>query len=153
MDMKVVFEAKKKEMIFASAAHKKFYKEELKCTRKQDVYHQALCYCLGINKDTRDHIGEIYDFKTGYVNQDCLHEEWQTSESQRVVRMAFNLYCNGIPGVYDIEDPEEQLKECHCYTVEDLFRCAYAPFFWQAIQIRYPEYVTYHSGLYDWFEE
>ena len=36
-------------------------------------------------------------------------------------------------------------------TVEDLFCCAYAPFFWQAIQIRYPEYATYNRELYALF--
>ena len=42
------------------------------------------------------------------------------------------------------ENKKEQVNECRQYTVEDLFCCAYAPFFWQAIQIRYPEYATYN---------
>jgi len=100
----------------------------------------ALCYCLGINNDTRNHINSIYNFKTGCVLTECLHEGWQTSGSLKVVRMAFNLYCNGTPSVSDYEDNEEQLYECKKYTVEDLFCCSYAPYFWQAIQIRYPEY-------------
>ena len=58
--------------------------------------------------------------------------------------MAFNLYCNGTPSVDDYTKTEEQVNECRRYTVEDLFCCAYVPFFWQAIQIRYPEYVTYN---------
>ena len=33
-------------------------------------------------------------------------------------------------------------------TVEDIFCCAYAPYFWQAIQIRYPEYVVYNQKLH-----
>ena len=106
----------------------------------QDVYHKALCYCLGISDDTRRNINSIYDFKTGCVKTECLHEGWQTSGSMKVVRMAFNLYCNGTPSVDDYTKTEEQVNECRQYTVEDLFCCAYAPFFWQAIQIRYPEY-------------
>lgn len=43
------------------------------------------------------------------------------------------------------ENKKEQVNECRQYTVEDLFCCAYAPFFWQAIQIRYPEYATYNQ--------
>ena len=62
--------------------------------------------------------------------------------------MAFNLYCNGTPSVYDYEDAEEQLTECKLYSVEDLFCCGYAPYFWQAIQIRYPEYVKDNRKLY-----
>ena len=37
-------------IIFIGEAHEKFYYEKLKEVRYQDVYHKALCYCLGINK-------------------------------------------------------------------------------------------------------
>ena len=118
-------------IIFISDAHEKFYYEKLKEIRYQDVYHKALCYCLGICNDTRENAYRIYDFKTGNVKTECLHEGWQTSGSQKVVRMAFNLYCNGTPSVYDYEDAEEQLSECKLYSVEDLFCCGYALFFRQ----------------------
>ena len=138
-------------IIFISDAHEKFYYEKLKEVRYQDVYHKALCYCLGICNDTRENVYRIYDFKTGNVKTECLHEGWQTSGSQRVVRMAFNLYCNGTPSVHDYEDAEEQLSECELYSVEDLFCCGYALFFWQAIQIRYSEYVKDNRKLYALF--
>ena len=96
-------------------------------------------------------MNNIYDFKTGCVKTKCLHEGWQTSGSVKVVRMAFNLYCNGTPSVNDYSDAEEQISECGQYTVEELFCCAYAPYFWQAIQIRYPEYAVYNKNLYDLF--
>ena len=115
------------------------------------MYHKALCYCLGISDDTRRNINSIYDFKTGCVKTECLHEGWQTSGSMKVVRMAFNLYCNGTQSVDDYTKTEEQVNECRRYTVEDLFCCAYAPYFWQAIQIRYPEYATYNRELYALF--
>ena len=84
-------------IIFISEAHEKFYYEKLKEVRYQDVYHRALCYCLGINDDTRRNANRIYDFKTGWVKTECLQEGWQTSGSVKVVRMAFNLYCNSTP--------------------------------------------------------
>ena len=35
--------------------------------------------------------------------------------------------------------PRTDKRECRQgYSVEELFCCAYAPYFWQAIQIRYP---------------
>lgn len=144
-------ETKKENMIFISEAHEQFYYEKLKEVRYQDVYHKALVYCLGISNDTRNHIDKIYDFKTGCVKTECLKEGWQTSGSVKVVRMAFNLYCNGTPSVLDYENEEEQLSECNQYTVEELFCCSYAPFFWQAVQIRYPEYATYNRKLYAMF--
>lgn len=139
---------KKEQILFISEAHEKFYYEKLKEARCPDVYHKALCYCFGISDDTRRNIKSIYDFKTGCVKTECLQERWQTSGSVRVVRMAFNLYCNGTSSVDDYEDTEEQISECRDYTVEELFCCSYAPFFWQAIQIRYPEYVSYNRKLY-----
>ena len=84
-------------IIFISEAHEKFFHEKLKDVRYQDTYHRALVYCLGISEDTRRNVSCIYDFKSGLVKTECLHEGWQTSGSVKVVRMAFNLYCNGMP--------------------------------------------------------
>ena len=142
---------KAQEIIFISEAHEKFYYENLQEVRYHDVYHKALVYCLGICDDTRRNVDNIYNFKTGCVKTECLHDGCQTSGSIKVVRMAFNLYCNGTPSVSDYEDTEEQVDECKQYTVEELFCCAYAPYFWQAIQIRYPEYATYNKNLYALF--
>ncbi|CUX32852.1 DUF6075 family protein [Clostridium sp. C105KSO13] len=130
---------------FKNKEHEKFYKEYLSRCRYQDVYHRALVYCLGISEDTRKNIKRIYDFRTGCVQTECLQEGWITSGSARIVRMAFNLYCNSTPSVNDYEDAEEQLKESGCYTVEDLFCCGYARYFWEAIKIRYPEYCFYRD--------
>lgn len=116
-----------------------FYDNVLRC-RSQDVYHNALIYCLGINSDTRKNIEQIYDFRTGCVKSECLQEGWITSGSAKVIRLAFNLYCNGMPSVEDYRSTRDKLKECECYTVEDIFCCGYAPWFWEAIKIRYPEY-------------
>ena len=105
---------KEGKIIFISDAHEKFYYEKLKEVRYQDVYHKALCYCLGICNDTRENAYRIYDFKTGNVKTECLHEGWQTSGSQKVVRMAFNLYCNGTPSVY------EELEEGNYNMVDNV---------------------------------
>ena len=137
-----------KEIIFISDAHEKFYYEKLKEVRYQDVYHKALVYCLGISNDTRRNIKSIYDFRTGCVKPECLCEGWQTGGSVKVVRMAFNLYCGGTPSVCDDDDPYAQVDECGMYTVEELFCCSYAPYFWQAIQLRYPEYAVYNHELH-----
>lgn len=127
-------------ILFKSKEHKDFYMKYLQQCRYMDVYHEALVYCLGIDRDTRDHVEQIYDFQTGLVKTECLQEGWQTSGSKKIVRMAFNLYCNGTPSIQEYKDIKEQLEECRKYTAEDLFCCSYAPFFWQAIKIRYPEY-------------
>jgi hypothetical protein len=147
--MNTALGAKKKEVThkitFKNKAHEDFYQEYLLKCRYQDVYHKALVYCLGIDQDTRRNAERIYNFQTGCVQTGCLHEGWQTSGSMKIVRMAFNLYCNGTPSVGDTEDTDEQLAECRCYTVEDLFCCGYARYFWEAVKIRYPEYCYYQD--------
>lgn len=127
-------------IIFKDEKHKDFYQTYMKKCRRQDVYHKALIYCLGISEDTRVNIDRIYDLRTGYVKTECLQEGWQTSGSVRIVRMAFNLYCNGTPSVYDYESEEGKLQEYAGYTPEELFCCGYARYFWEALKIRYPEY-------------
>lgn len=79
-------------IIFISDAHEKFYYEKLQEVRYQDVYHKALCYCLGINGDTRKNADRIYNFKTGSVKTKCLHEGWQTSGSLKVVENAIQSF-------------------------------------------------------------
>lgn len=116
----------KEDIAFTSSAHEKFYYEKLKETKCQDVYHKVLCYCLGICDDTRKNIYSIYDFKTGSIKTGCLHENWQTSGSMKVVRMVFNFCCNGTTSVFDYRDKEGQADECRKYTVEDLSCCIYA---------------------------
>ena len=129
---------------FKNKEHEKFYIEYLPKCRYQDAYHKALVYCLGIDEDTRKCINRIYDFKTGCVKTESLQEGWITSGSAKIVRMAFNLYCNGTPSVSDYDDVEEQLKEYRCYTVEDLFLWI-CKIFLEAIKIRYPEYCFYRD--------
>ena len=133
-------ENKKVDIQFRNKEHEKFYWFYFSKCRFLDVYHAALIYCLGIDRDTREHIHEIYDLETGYVKPECLNKGWQSSGSEKVIRMAFNLYNNGTPSVYEYKDSQKKLTECEQYTVEKLFCCGYAPYFWQALKIRYPEY-------------
>lgn len=129
----------KRAITFRNQEHEMFYRSCLPKCRQQDVYHKALVYCLGISGDTRRNIGRIFDFEKESVKPKCLEEGWVTSGSARVVRMAFNLFCNGIPSAYALEG-DEKVKECQRYTVEDLFCCEYAVYFWEAVRLRYPEY-------------
>ena len=65
-------EAKKEKISFISEAHEKFYYEKIPKVSEADVYHKALCYCLGINEDTRRNVDRIYNFKTGCVKPPIL---------------------------------------------------------------------------------
>ncbi|MFG6367308.1 MAG: AAA family ATPase [Lachnospiraceae bacterium] len=37
-----------------------------------------------------EEFSQIYDIKSRHIKTECLHQEWQTSGSVRVVRLAFN---------------------------------------------------------------
>ena len=63
-------ENKKEQTInFISEAHEKFYYEKLKEVRYQDVYHKALCYCLGIDcmKNTTTKIANAFVLSDKYI--------------------------------------------------------------------------------------
>ncbi len=136
-------------LLFISNAHREFYHDKVKLCRYQDAYHKALIYTLGICNDTRRNIDSIYDFKSGMINVDSLAAGWQTSGSLNVCRMAFNLYTNAMPSADEDTMEKDELKlECSLYSVEDLFACSYAPYFYQAICIRYLEYTKDNRSLH-----
>lgn len=125
---------------FTSSEHKKAYYDSLQKFSAPDSADKALCYCINLMQSTRSHVTEIFDFEQKCLKTECLKAGWQTSSSEKAIRMAFNLFSGGIPTV-DYEDKvDNQLKECQNYTVNELFYSSFAPYFWQAIQIRYPEY-------------
>ena len=106
-----------KEVQFVDDEHEKFFLDNIVRCRYEEVYHHALIYCLGISETTRRNIDSIYDFATGCIKTECLCEDWQTSGSIRIVRLAFCLYCDGTPSVNDMEDVDSKLAECREYTV------------------------------------
>lgn len=125
---------------FTSSEHKKAYYDSLQKFSAPDSADKALCYCINLMQSTRSHVTEIFDFEQKCLKTKCLKAGWQTSSSEKAIRMAFNLFSGEIPTV-DYEDKvDNQLKECQNYTVNELFYSSFAPYFWQAVQLRYPEY-------------
>ena len=131
----------KEELHFINEEHHRFYSSTLKRFLNPAAPEKALCYCLGIHPAIRWHVDHIYDFSTKQVTPECIHEGWVASaedpeDIRTVIRMAYNLY-GGTPSVAEADD---QLRECQKYTANELFGCRYAPYFWEAIKLRYPEY-------------
>ena len=91
--------------------------------------YSSFFYCVGISEDTRNHVDRMFDFKERLIKPEALHEGWQTGGSARLTRLAFNLW-NGY-----VEKGEESLS-----TPYEMFDCGYAPYFYEAIRIKYPEY-------------
>ena len=114
---------------FADREHKAFFTEMLAKTRNNDVYHQAFFYAMGICAKTRRNIHSLFNFKEAGIRPEGLAAPWQTGGTRRLCRLAFNLW-NG----WTEEGKEQFSAPC------ELFDCGFAPYFFEAIRLRYPEY-------------
>ena len=101
---------------FASPEHRDFFLDMMSEARRNDCYHRAFFYVMGIAPETRANIRQMFDFKQDCIEPDGMHGGWQTSGTVRVCRLAFNLW-NGYT------DPEHS----NAYSPEDLFCCEFAP--------------------------
>lgn len=114
---------------FNSDAHQDFYVEMMNKSRIDDTYHRAFFYVMGICAETRENIGSLFDFAGDSVKFDGLQSDWQTGTTIKACYLAFNLWNGCIL--------EENSKD---FTPYELFCCECAPYFLEAIKIRYPEY-------------
>ena len=61
---------------------------------------ESFVYLLGILKNTRAHIKDIFDFETDTIHPECLREPWVDALARRTMLLAFNLYKNWMPTDY-----------------------------------------------------
>lgn len=120
--------------MFRDEEHERFYYESLRKSNCTDAYHRAVFYMLGISWETRSHANELFDYSNDSIKPTGLIASWQTSSTIRISRLAFNLW-NG---------RTEAGKERYS-TPHELFDCSYAPYFFEAIRLRYPEYCRGHE--------
>ena len=104
---------------------------------KTDVYYKSIVYVLGICETTRDNFNKIFNLKRGEINIDSINGAYQTGSSVKVTRMAFSLWnrCS-----YDSQEDIEKGNVSTSYNPSEIFSCSYAPYFYEGIKIRYPEY-------------
>lgn len=145
---------------FCGKDHEDLFYTLFKKMKSKDCYHGAAAYLLSLDTVLKDHIDRVFDFKEDIIKPECIDEPWQTGTSRKTTRLMFNLW-NGKykddPPVLCDEDEDEpiddelvytehniandlSIKSSRYYTPDEIFCCSYAPYFWQAIQLRYPEY-------------
>lgn len=134
-------------MIFRDDMHKALYEQWTKQTHtKGDPEYTSMFYVLAADEIAREHITEIFDFSEICIKPKGLFESpWITSTAAKSIRFAFNLYNWGICADRD-QDGGEITDTADRYTPAALFACSNAPYFLQALKIRYPEY--FKSRLY-----
>lgn len=107
-----------------------------------DSYHKSLAYLLTLDVVCCKHIDDLYSVEDNGIIIDGLNRAWQTGTSRRTTRLAFNLW-NGYSTdgevMTDKEGNEHELTS-PLYTPDALFCCEYAPYYYEAIKLRYPEY-------------
>lgn len=124
-------------MKFRTSEHKKAYYSLLKrmgTADNKDVYRQALAYLLTLDTVCCEHIDQLYIFEDCCIMLTALERGWQTDTSLKTTRLAFNLFTSGTAWC-----PDEDIRYC---AVADIFCCSYAPYYWEAIKLLYPEYVS-----------
>lgn len=122
---------------FYDEQHEKLYKEILGRMKSKDCYHQSAAYLLSLDNDCFRHIRDIFDFEDDCVKLDSVNKSWQTGSSGRTTRLLLNLW----NGYCYSEDEDGNDVVDRRYVVDDIFCCLYAPYFYEAIKLRYPECV------------
>lgn len=127
------------DIIFLDLEHQELYNKlcsTMSSRAALDEYHLAAAYLMSLDTVCRKHTGDIFDFEEDSIKPEGLSKEWQTGTSSKTTRLMFNLW-NG----YNSEgEPLEEEKPSSYYTPEHIFACSYAPYYWQAIKLRYPCY-------------
>ena len=115
--------------MFKSANHEKNYLAIMGAMVNIGSENKALAYLLSVDPVCLDHVTELYDFDSGCIRPQALQADWQTGTSLRTSKLAFNLF-NG----YCMADSET--GSIH-YTPFWLFDSDYAPYYAEAIKIRF----------------
>ena len=127
---------------FADDTHWECFTAIINQMQQSDVYHLSVAYLLALDTVTRQHVSDVFSFEEDCIKPDALSQPWQTSTSRKTTRLAFNLwngYCSDGKTYTDSEGYTADLPSGN-YSVADIFSCSYAPYYWQALQIRFPEY-------------
>lgn len=126
-------------MKFTDKYHEGAYVELLKLMGNDDVYHKTFAYLITLDIACRHHFCDLYDFDNRCLKPDPFDHGWQTGTSRKTTALAYNLYtdstlwCDG-----DTSISCSSLSEI-C-SVSHIMCCGYAPYYFEAIRIRYPEY-------------
>lgn len=113
-------------IMFKNDAHRDFFQQMMDKCGKNDNYHRAFFYLVGIASETRNHVEQLFDFSNDCIKPDALHNPWQTSGTVKICRLAFNLWCGYMRG-----------DACD-YTPYELFDCGYVRYMVEGIKLMYP---------------
>ena len=127
-------------MLFMDNEHEVFFwKKAKELDILGDVERMSLVYLLSLTRNCRENFKTCYNAEKRCICSNVLEEDWLTSDDCKLIRLAFNLFNWGAPTTKGMSD-RESLREAYEYYPTQIFSSYFAPYFWQAIQIRFPEY-------------
>lgn len=116
---------------FKDVEHEKSFNDFIHRARVSsgDIERICLFYLFALMKETRTHIDDLYDFKTGCMKPDGFNHGWQTSGSVRITKLGFNLFNN-----YRGEDRErEDYSPLEIFCISEDYR----EYMLYAVQMRF----------------
>lgn len=124
-------------MKFRNEKHEKDYKKFLAKMKRNDEYHRAVAYLLALDVVVVNNAADVFDFaEDGIKPETALHHGWQTGTSRKTTRLLMNLW-NGCTSDYEEDEGEIPVVSSR-YAVDNIFDCSYAPYYWEAIKLRFP---------------
>lgn len=109
-------------MRYMNEIHHQFVQECVEKAKNNDCYHLSLFYILGLTQDCRNHIDSLYNWQDGCVRQ-IIGENygWITGTDVCIIRLAYNMYNNGAPTAFDIDNLEDKNSELMNYLPTAIF--------------------------------
>lgn len=126
---------------FFDIQHKEKFTEVINKMNYADCYHLAVAYLITLDIVCRQHIDSLYNFEEQCIISDSLNASWQTDTSRRTTRLAFNLWngCHSDGETYTDSDGYTTPLPSKYFAVDEIFCCAYAPYYIEGIKLRFPE--------------
>lgn len=129
-------------MLFKNTDHELNYNSLLQLIKRISSNRKAVAYLLALDPICFEHCRELYDFYEDITIPEGLDKAWHTSSSRRTTRLAFNLY-NGYFSdgeTYIGSDGFEEMLPSRFYTPYTFFNCEDAPYYVEALKIRFPKF-------------
>ena len=129
-------------IIYKDKDHELNYNFLLQLMTRITSTRKAVAYLLALEPLCFEHCRELYDFHEDNTIPEGLDKAWHTSASRRTTRLAFNLY-NGYFSdgeTYICSDGFEEMLPSRFYTPYTFFGCEDAPYYVEALKIRFPKF-------------
>lgn len=126
------------EIIFKNRDHLKRFNSLCDRMENADPYHESIAYLLTLDAVCSQHIDDLFDFENDGIKPEGINKAWQTDTSKKTTRLAFNLWncCTRD----DDENGSHGMPASPLYTPAELFCTSYAKYYFEAIELRYPDY-------------